>query len=263
MGCRKIDSTSITAETSVYVFAGINNSSVTDSVICPGTIIELYADGTVPDSIVWSPSEFIQGRNDTIIPAAKPEGDSVTYYVKAYKGTCYNTDSITIGLHPLIQVDAGEDTTVYKGIQVSLLASGGTDNPNFNWFGPASDFVTSMDTASPVVLPKADTTLYIVVDSSDICLARDSVRIFVLEKSTSFGFTPNGDGHNDTWMIPGITGEIKIYNRWGNIVYKASDNKPWDGKGNNGKELPIGTYYYVITSPEMNEPLKGIVTILR
>lgn len=64
------------------------------------------------------------------------------------------------------------------------------------------------------------------------------------------GFTPNGDGINDTFSIAhpdNIKLEIQIFNRWGNVVYESKDyQNDWDGKGSGsflGKQLPNGTYY--------------------
>ncbi|GAB4034720.1 hypothetical protein GCM10028809_41120 [Spirosoma gilvum] len=72
------------------------------------------------------------------------------------------------------------------------------------------------------------------------------------------GFSPNGDGINDQFVIRGVNGltvSLEVYNRWGNLVYKNEDYKnDWDGKPNTGilinsadsNGLPDGTYYYVI-----------------
>ncbi|MCD6017052.1 MAG: hypothetical protein K0S53_173 [Bacteroidetes bacterium] len=68
------------------------------------------------------------------------------------------------------------------------------------------------------------------------------------------GFTPDGDGINDTWIIENIenypTNSVSIFNRWGTKVWNTSnyDNgqNRWDGKNNNGAELTSGTYFYVI-----------------
>ncbi len=67
--------------------------------------------------------------------------------------------------------------------------------------------------------------------------------------------TPNGDGLNDIFRIVGIESfpdnQVRIYNRWGNLVYSAygynnTDNF-WDGTNSeNNKKLPVGVYYYVI-----------------
>jgi gliding motility-associated-like protein len=69
--------------------------------------------------------------------------------------------------------------------------------------------------------------------------------------------TPDGDGFNDFLEIPGITlypnNTITIFNRWGNVVYKADGYNNvdiyWDGKNHgNGKSgyVPEGTYFYVL-----------------
>jgi len=71
------------------------------------------------------------------------------------------------------------------------------------------------------------------------------VDIFIPE-----GFSPNGDGINDYFVIKHsdlLKINIEIVNRWGNTVYKNTDYKnDWDGKGIGnflGKDLPVGTYF--------------------
>jgi large repetitive protein len=81
-----------------------------------------------------------------------------------------------------------------------------------------------------------------------------------LNLSTVFipeGFSPNGDGINDTFVITGTQGttvNLEIFNRWGHRVYNSADYKnDWDGKPNTGVQvgntsngLPDGTYFYVV-----------------
>ncbi len=80
-------------------------------------------------------------------------------------------------------------------------------------------------------------------------------------------FTPNGDGVNDTWQIDGLQGytgcTVFIYNRWGQLVFKSIGySKPWDGTYK-GKNLPFGTYYYVIDLKNNSPRISGNVTIVR
>ncbi|MGB5417250.1 gliding motility-associated C-terminal domain-containing protein, partial [Algibacter sp.] len=88
--------------------------------------------------------------------------------------------------------------------------------------------------------------------------------------SISTAITPNGDKFNETFDIEGITlcgfvAEVKIFNRWGALVYESNEYTlgseregnafgifgKWNGSspkssiGDNGK-LPNGTYYYII-----------------
>jgi gliding motility-associated-like protein len=83
-------------------------------------------------------------------------------------------------------------------------------------------------------------------------------------------FTPNGDGINDRWLVNLIAcytkALVEVFNRYGNRVFR-SDNyqNDWDGRWE-GKPVPDGTYYYVITLELINGKktyVKGNVTILR
>ncbi len=62
-------------------------------------------------------------------------------------------------------------------------------------------------------------------------------------------FTPNNDGINDHFniTIQGIASfeSVKIYNRYGQLVFSTtSPGEYWDGTFN-GRALPVGTYYWV------------------
>jgi gliding motility-associated-like protein len=72
--------------------------------------------------------------------------------------------------------------------------------------------------------------------------------------------TPNDDGFNDNFEITGLescgfTFGVKIFNRWGKIVYESNNYlNNWrgrhDGSGmqiGSNNELPTGTYYYIVT----------------
>ncbi|MBK8969430.1 MAG: gliding motility-associated C-terminal domain-containing protein [Saprospiraceae bacterium] len=64
-------------------------------------------------------------------------------------------------------------------------------------------------------------------------------------------FTPNGDGFNDLFtpfpdwrFIERI--DMQIFNRWGNVVFEATDPViNWNGLNLSGNEVSEGTYFYV------------------
>lgn len=81
-------------------------------------------------------------------------------------------------------------------------------------------------------------------------------------------FSPNGDGINDVFMIPGSTApdgdwdKITIYGRWGNDIFTASPYKnSWTGRNNSGEDLPEGTYFYLLE--HQGEQYKGFVVLTR
>jgi gliding motility-associated-like protein len=82
-------------------------------------------------------------------------------------------------------------------------------------------------------------------------------------------FTPDGKGDpaTETWIIPGIDNyaecTMRIFDGRGSRVLevKGYTNPGWDGKVN-GKDVPEGTYFYVLACPT-GKPLTGSVLIIR
>ena len=83
-------------------------------------------------------------------------------------------------------------------------------------------------------------------------------------------FTPNGDGHNDTWQIGNIDyfpeNLVLVYNRWGQKVYEhRGAYEPWDGRDLLGVPVPDNSYYYIIYEDHADEKsiVKGCVSVIR
>ena len=96
---------------------------------------------------------------------------------------------------------------------------------------------------------------------------KDTVTVQIVDIPNAI--TPNGDGKNDALRIDGIdqypNNELIIFNRWGDILYKAKPyHNDWQGTNQNGSDLPEGTYYYVLRlNVNDGKILKGNMTILR
>ncbi|HMC96746.1 MAG TPA: gliding motility-associated C-terminal domain-containing protein, partial [Flavobacteriales bacterium] len=87
-------------------------------------------------------------------------------------------------------------------------------------------------------------------------------------------FSPNGDGVNETFLIPGIEGypdnTVVIFNRWGGKVFEEAgyDNRTvvWDGTSPNAAisgPAPAGTYFYIVDLANGKEALSGYVYLNR
>ena len=80
-------------------------------------------------------------------------------------------------------------------------------------------------------------------------------------------FSPNGDGLNDTWGVPGIRfyegARISVYDRGGvRLFYTESPDEGWDGTFN-GKQLPVSSYFWTIEIGETGEMRRGMLNLIR
>ena len=127
--------------------------------------------------------------------------------------------------------------------EVSIVASGGG---SYVWSTGATG-------SSITVKPLETSTFCATVTSVYGCKSEQCVEIVVKDESTLYVpnvFTPNGDGVNDVFYIPGynlVSFDLKIYNRWGSLLFETTDPKQgWDGsyKG----VVVSGVYVFILNA---------------
>ena len=163
-------------------------------------------------------------------------------------------------------VDAGEDFGRFGGKKVTLSPLV-IDGSTYSW--TPADLFTDPNILEAEVVASQTTTLILTVTSDSGCVASDSL-VYSLNGIDSIptGITPNGDGVNDVWNIAGLStyndAEIYIFDQSGREVYFSKGyDTPWDGRMN-GQLLPRASYYWIIDLNDgINEPLKGIISIIR
>lgn len=82
-------------------------------------------------------------------------------------------------------------------------------------------------------------------------------------------FSPNRDGLNDCFTPISksnfVNYSLKIYNRWGELVYFSNNaNDCWDGQQKNG-QIEIGTYFYILNAKTECSSIdwKGDITLIK
>lgn len=134
---------------------------------------------------------------------------------------------------------------------------------------------TSFDTLNHSFNCSAPESLISIPDSISGCITMYNIQLNCTDCREISGFptaiTPNGDGKNEFFIIPQLyeqltlfpNNELFIYDTNGQIQYQQQDYKnDWRGKDNLGKDLPIGTYFYVFKY-DGRKPFSGKITIIR
>ena len=219
------------------------NASITASTdascngVCDGSAIAASTGGTPPYTYLWCNGET--GSTATGLCSG-----TCTVTVTDSNG-CPNTPSVTITEPlPITLVLSSTDATCKSTDgAVSVTASNGVAPYTYSWSnGANTKDVSGLSAGSYTV---------IVTDASG-CDNTESVVITMGECVISIptAFTPNGNGINDTWVIENIDQYpdciVKVFNRWGDIVFSSKGYETqWNGKYL-GIKLPTAVYYYVI-----------------
>ncbi len=231
--------------------------------VCQGETVTLTASGG--STYLWTPSK---GLSDAT--SASPTftaSSTVTYLVTVTNSSgCADTASVTVTVNKKPVANAGADKAIVQGQSITLDGSARGGDISYYW--TPTDYLSSSEVLQPVARPPSDMTYVLHVLSNIGCgEATDTVFVRVYKNVTIPNtFTPNGDGVNDTWNIGALdsypTSITQVFDRYGAQVFKSVGYpKAWDGTYNN-KELPNGTYYYVIDLMNGTK-LSGWVLILR
>ena len=130
----------------------------------------------------------------------------------------------------------------------------------FEWSGPS---VIATDEAN-VILLGANGTYTVKVTNAEGCSATETITVHNISCMIQKGISPNNDGDNDFFDLSALNvKELFIYNRYGTEVYNMPGyTNQWNGLSSGGKELPDGTYFYVIKT-QAGESITGWIFINR
>lgn len=210
--------------------------------------------------------------------------DKYTYIWKVNNWTCTSSDTVDITLYerPHHIRLSPNDTTLYFVDEMNL--KGSIVNPDTfsvltNWAflegsgtiqNSINDSIVTLSRLNDLGNPKIIITWTVEKGVCEDTIAQGTIGL--KELFTPTGFTPNGDGINDYLKFNGIENsdenELIIFNRWGTEVFRVknySNDMGWDGKNNNGNDLPEDTYYYVLTVIDdgISQTHKGFIVIKR
>lgn len=127
----------------------------------------------------------------------------------------------------------------------------------------------------PILNPTTEQLYTVAITNRAGCITTDSILVRIFDEQDVFvagAFTPNRDGKNDR-VYPILVGVdvfnyLKIFNRWGTLVYQSNSIDPaqgWDGTYR-GNDQPADTYTWVIDAVGQNgKPIRksGSLVLIR
>ncbi len=174
-------------------------------------------------------------------------------------------DSLALGASSTVE-SCDENQQGNQDASISLTMSGGVAPYTFQWSnGLATEDLVNLGEGfySLTVTDEAGCEKTRIFQVTKVC--ENIPKDFVFPNL----ITPNGDGANDAFVIPGLEdypeNDLTIFTRWGNQVFFVKGySNDWQGNNDKGEELPVGAYFYVLRLNDLqNRVFDGSISILR
>ena len=252
----------------------------TDAVYCDGdAMIDLTATANLGGTLDWSDGTSSIGSGTALTPSSSI-GTAIYYVTETANGCLGAADSVIVTVNPIPVAPVASGNVIYcLGNTIADISATPSEGGILNWFDDVA-LTNQVDTGmtySPNASAIGVYTYYVTEDAQGCLSTSTEVTIeieqcIVLEVEIPTGFTPDGDGTNDTWEIPNLgtlypDAVVKVFNRWGSLIFESDPGytTPWDGTFK-GEMLPSESFYFIIDykdTVDSREPATGPLTIIR
>ncbi|WP_140465851.1 gliding motility-associated C-terminal domain-containing protein [Hymenobacter nivis] len=249
---------------SCNVFADENGNALATALrytICPGDSarIVLPAATGAPETYAWGPATGLSRLTGTTMAASPAATTAYTVQATSATGTRYIGVTVVVLAGGTLRIGTSGCPPL-AGQEVVFQADAGADAPGaLTW-----DFGDGTPAASGPAHRYAQPGRYTVRASGQAasgCPVQATTAVEVGAFQVPNVFTPNADGRNDTFELPGLPAgsSLQVFSRWGQRVFAADGYaNDWDGAGQ-----PAGAYYYLLRVGGCGTPVKGWVEIVR
>lgn len=222
-------------------------------------------------------NSYLWFKNGEIIPEAAGQmyqtNESGTFSVQVDLGDCSASGSIDL-VSELFDssINVSEINSIESGETLMATVTTAANSPDFQWYfnnTPIPDEATDSYQISQFGDYK------VVITETIGCTASKTYEFVVeqiidpfpdVEKIPNM-ISPNGDGINDTWVLPlkyvtGTNTEVKILNNRGQVIFQTIDyQNNWPENQLNLTSINV-LYYYIITTENIKTK-QGSITIVK
>lgn len=219
------------------------------------------------ESYQWfKDGELISGATDQMYET----NESGIYSVNVNLGNCSTDASILLESNGFSSdIDVEEITTLEEGDFFMVTLTTDALDPEYTWFRNGE--IIFGENTEELQITEVGNYMATITQTAD-CNASISYEFRVIEPFPDVGqipnlISPNGDGINDTWVIPqayvnGTNTNIKILSSQGKVVFQTTDYQN-DWPQNNISFADVNPVYYYIITTENNTTKKGTITIVK
>lgn len=199
--------------------------------------------------------------------------ESGTYSVQVDLGSCQASGSIELeseGFTSSLNVSDENEMEVGDSLMVYVTTT--AINPQFKWYLNGT-LISGANQDSYSATQFGD--YKVVISQTSGCVVSKELLFSINEPVDPFPdvpnipnlISPNGDGINDTWVIPmqyvsGTNTEVTIFTNQGQVVLQTKDyQNNWPDTQLNLTSINL-VYYYIIKAPNQKEK-KGSITVVK
>ena len=164
---------------------------------------------------------------------------------------------------------ANEDYT----LEINIENSDQLNSLTYIWTLDGVDVQTGSDNTYYLDELTEESGEFIVTVFDDItyCYSSTTINVNFYENSYCVdlpqGLSPNGDGFNDCLIIDHLEDredidKIEVFNRYGTKIYELNEYiDQWCGTDQDGKIVPVGTYFYIIYFNSSKDPITSWIYV--
>ncbi len=199
--------------------------------------------------------------------------ESGTYSVQVDLGSCQASGSIVLESEGFSSsLNVSDENEMEIGDTLSVIVTTTASNPEFEWYLNGSIISGAVeDTYEATEFGDYKVIIY----QTSGCVVSKELFFSISEPVEQFPdvanipnlISPNGDGINDTWVIPtqyvsGTNTEVIILTNQGEVVLQTNDyQNDWPQNQLNLTSVNL-VYYYIIKAPNQKEK-KGSITLVK
>ena len=246
--------------------------------LCEGQEIVLDA-GALPNnsSIEW----FMDGtlmEGETGVTLSVTETAFYSAIITVDNTDCAYGDDILVEFFQSPQIVAVENSIIKCAnegytLEVNIENSDQLNLLTYIWTLDGIDLQTGTDNTYYLDELSEETGEFTVTVFDDVTYCWNSITINVDFYENSYcvdlpqGLSPNGDGYNDCLILDHLEDiedidKIEVFNRYGTKIYEMNEYvDQWCGVDQDGKIVPVGTYFYIIYFNSTKEPITSWIYV--